>query len=265
MLPLPFPAINPEINCVLSYGPEGWNWHSARRPYVNLWVALHGRGTMRIDGTDHPIAPAAAFFLNPEERIYAFHEPGEPVGNFSLHFVPLNADGSRWEDYDALRAAPPRSLQNWPRILHQWQLLRELHEIQDALCAQQIPVAALLLIQMIWRDLQAPPEGPLEALIRTQASRMLEHPARPWPVEELAREAGCTRAHYARCFAKVMRQPPNTYLIQLRTDAAANLLRDSTLSIKQIADALGYADAFFFCRQFKSRMGVSPRTYRQQR
>lgn len=265
MLPLPFTAISPNVNCVLNYGPEGWNWHSLSRRYVNLWVALRGKGTMQIDGVEYPLSPASVFFLKPDQQVHAWHEPGNPVGNFSLHFVPLNADGSLWEDYDKLRSVPIRSLQTWPRIVNQWYLLRELYEIGDELSAQQMPVVAMQLVQMIWRDLQESPEGPLEALIRTQANRMREYPARPWPVEELAREAGCTRAHYTRRFTRVMRLPPNTYLIQLRMEAAASLLRDSTLSVKQIADALGYADAFFFCRQFKSRMGVSPRTYRQQR
>lgn len=265
MRPLPFSRVSPEVKCVLNYGPEGWNWVSRSRSHVNLWVALRGRGTMEINGELHPIVPATVYFLRPQDDVHAWHEPHNPVSNFALHFVPLRADGSLWEDYDELLSLPARPLQTWPRIVDQWHLVRELDDIGDPLAGQQLPIAALQLVQMVWRDLQESPEGPLEALIRTQASRMREAPAQPWPVEQLAKDAGCTRAHYTRRFTRVMKLPPNAYLIQIRMEAAATLLRDSTLSIKQIADALGYADAFFFCRQFKGRMGISPRTYRQQR
>lgn len=265
MQPLPFPKISPEVTCVLNYGPEGWNWHSRARSYVNLWVALRGKGIMEINGQAHPIAPATAFFLRPYDSVHAWHEAGNPVSNFSLHFVPLKSSGRRWEDYDVLLGQPLRPLQTWPRIVNQWQLVRELWEMGDELAQQQLPIASLQLLQMVWRDLQESPEGPLEALIRVQASRMREAPAQGWPVEQLAREAGCSRAHYTRRFTRVMKLPPNAYLIQTRMETAASLLRDSTLSIKQIADGLGYTDAFFFCRQFKSRMGISPRMYRLQR
>jgi transcriptional regulator GlxA family with amidase domain len=51
-------------------------------------------------------------------------------------------------------------------------------------------------------------------------------------------------------------------MIRRRIQRAATLLSESSLTISQIADAMGYRDVYFFSRQFKQKMGQSPRTYR---
>ncbi len=41
------------------------------------------------------------------------------------------------------------------------------------------------------------------------------------------------------------------------------MLLESNLTIREIADRIGYTDAFQFTRQFKAVIGVSPRVYRK--
>lgn len=53
-------------------------------------------------------------------------------------------------------------------------------------------------------------------------------------------------------------------MIEQRLQKAAQLLRTSELSIKEITDAVGYEHHSSFTRAFKHRFGLSPRFYRLQ-
>ncbi|MFD5004744.1 AraC family transcriptional regulator [Streptomyces mutabilis] len=87
-------------------------------------------------------------------------------------------------------------------------------------------------------------------------------PAEPWTVASLARQAGVSRALFAKRFTEVMGRPPLAYLTECRMADAEALLTDTDLSIAQIAKSVGYADAFGFSAAFKRHKGRSPSTFR---
>ena len=56
-----------------------------------------------------------------------------------------------------------------------------------------------------------------------------------WPVRRLARVSGVSEAHFARSFKEAFGVPPHRYLLTRRLERAAALLRDTDLSITEIA------------------------------
>jgi len=100
-----------------------------------------------------------------------------------------------------------------------------------------------------------------EAIARTVAF-IREQPEANTPVQDLARRAGYSLDHYSRIFHQVTGETPKDYMIRARLERAATLLRESSQTIGQIADALGYRDAGFFSRQFKQKLGFSPARFR---
>ncbi len=88
--------------------------------------------------------------------------------------------------------------------------------------------------------------------------------AEPIGLEELARMAHQSRRNFVRAFHAAMGSPPIAYLIQLRINRAADLLRRSDQSITDIAFAVGFSESNYFTRQFHKILGVTPRAYRQQ-
>ncbi|MEV0085187.1 helix-turn-helix transcriptional regulator [Saccharopolyspora sp. NPDC050642] len=89
-------------------------------------------------------------------------------------------------------------------------------------------------------------------------------PEKPWTLAALAREAGVSRTTLAGRFAKLVGEPPLTYLTDWRMTLAADLLAESTDPVAAIAHRVGYADAFGFSAAFKRFHGVSPSKYRQE-
>jgi AraC-like DNA-binding protein len=87
--------------------------------------------------------------------------------------------------------------------------------------------------------------------------------ARPWTVESLGREAGLSRAAFARRFLALVGQPPLAYLTWWRMTRAAQLLRDSSATVGAIAHEVGYTSEFAFARAFKRSLGTAPGAYRR--
>jgi transcriptional regulator GlxA family with amidase domain len=78
----------------------------------------------------------------------------------------------------------------------------------------------------------------------------------------MAARVALSRAQFTRRFVAQMGMSPAQYLIQARVDRADQLLTETSMSVAQVAAALGYTDAPYFSRQYKQRTGRSPSTTR---
>ncbi len=81
-------------------------------------------------------------------------------------------------------------------------------------------------------------------------------------LDDAAREAGMSPAHFSRIFKKVMGLSYQEYLNSRRITKAKNLLRTSAQSVTEIAVSLGFADPTGFGRIFKKLTDQTPSAYR---
>jgi transcriptional regulator GlxA family with amidase domain len=79
-----------------------------------------------------------------------------------------------------------------------------------------------------------------------------------WPVERLARVSRVSKAHFARSFKDAFGLPPHRYLLTRRIERARTLLRDTELSITDIAFQTGWKSLGTFGRIFRDITGESP-------
>jgi transcriptional regulator GlxA family with amidase domain len=83
-----------------------------------------------------------------------------------------------------------------------------------------------------------------------------------WPVQRLAQVSGVSEAHFARSFKQAFGVPPHRYLLTRRIERAAALLRDTALSITEIAFQTGWESLGTFGRTFRDVTGESPSALR---
>lgn len=76
-------------------------------------------------------------------------------------------------------------------------------------------------------------------------------------VDEMAREAGLSPAHFARAFKQATGTSPHQYLVGLRLERARAALLQGT-AISEAALAFGFADQAHFSRAFAKRYGRTP-------
>jgi AraC-like DNA-binding protein len=82
-------------------------------------------------------------------------------------------------------------------------------------------------------------------------------------VNDLARAASASPAHFSRSFAKAFGTSPHRYLTSRRIERAKHLLDSTDDSILAIALAVGFESAASFSTAFGRVVGVSPRAYRR--
>jgi transcriptional regulator GlxA family with amidase domain len=85
-----------------------------------------------------------------------------------------------------------------------------------------------------------------------------------WPVPRLARVSGVSEAHFARSFKQAFGVPPHRYLLTRRVERAKALLRETDLSITEIAFQTGWASLGTFGRTFRDITGESPSAVRER-
>jgi AraC-like DNA-binding protein len=87
----------------------------------------------------------------------------------------------------------------------------------------------------------------------------LSGPAR-W--EKVARQLGLSSESFRKRFTRLAGQPPVRYRMERLIEHACALMRNPALRDRQIAEALGFCDEFYFSRRFKDITGLSPRQFR---
>ena len=85
----------------------------------------------------------------------------------------------------------------------------------------------------------------------------------PVTLSLLAEHTGMSVRSLNRHFRRATGQTPMQYLQQIRIDNAKDLLRETNLSITEVAASVGYNDGSYFTALFRKSISVTPREYRR--
>ncbi|HML45928.1 MAG TPA: AraC family transcriptional regulator [Clostridia bacterium] len=98
-------------------------------------------------------------------------------------------------------------------------------------------------------------------LIERLAKYMRGHLDGSLRFSDICRESGVSAATLKECFRRQMRIGPMAYYQRLRLEEARRLLRSGAYNVTETAAALGYPCVHAFSRQFKDKLGLSPKAY----
>ncbi len=301
VFPLPFREVRLVEPSFTYLTPGVWQWQPGAREHWNLWIAQRGVARVTIDGHLCAVQPWTALVIPPTAAVRGWQEPGTEGGlqNFSAHWVPVGGEPGRGSagaegavgavGEVGVAVGPGGSLVGQePPAWAQWaglvgpelpvvalqiqevdtaqaliQGLLRLSVYRDALAQQQADGLLLALLGLVWRERQVPWESPADAVILRQMERVRSGRDLFTDVETLAAEAGLSRVHYGRRFKRLAGCSPSAFLIGQRVERATKLLQETHWKLERVADAVGYADLYFFSRQFKSVTGLSPGAFRR--
>jgi AraC family transcriptional regulator len=89
------------------------------------------------------------------------------------------------------------------------------------------------------------------------------HLAQDIKLKELAQILNMSQFHFSRSFKKSMGSSPHQYLLQQRVEQAKKLLKQTKLSIVEIAIECGFNSHSHFGKQFRLSTGIAPKDYRR--
>ena len=91
-----------------------------------------------------------------------------------------------------------------------------------------------------------------------------DDPTCDWSLETLAAHVHANPDYLARTFSAVAGLPPMAYLRRRRLELATSLLANSEHPVGEVGNLVGWPDASYFTRRFRTEYGLSPSAYRSR-
>ena len=138
--------------------------------------------------------------------------------------------------------------------------LRRVAEAPDSLVAEAELKAILGRLIGGGRPLEARAEARtgVEGVIHEACAWLEANYHHPRAIGQLQDRCGLSANYLRDCFKRTVGMSARAYLTDLRMRAARYYLRESKRSVKQIALAVGYADALYFSRHYHAYWGTTP-------
>lgn len=241
-----------------------WDGRNRTGDHCVLQYTLNGRGEIETGGRKHTLGPGDAFLAD---------VPGN-------HIYRLPSDSPRWEVlYFELSHLALHLLQEWidingyifrieqgselERLL--WGTYREA--IEDSYldmyqCSRAAYSLAMSLASHLVTLANSIPLPPFVERCKTFIDSNLH---RSIGLQDMAEVSGCSKYHLTREFELKMGLSPGRYLTRMRLEKAAALLLEPTnLTLEQVAEQSGYANANYFGKVFRKYTGMAPGEFRKE-
>lgn len=222
---------------------------------------------IRLDGAVHSVGQDDMVFVRPRQE----HESIGDAGT-AYELVEIRVGVSRREAENLIPAFRP--------VIHARNtaaFVPSLERVVTAYLVDPFPgnwLARVRLVEMMMLLAREPdpvlPAGndqPATATalrIRRAVDFIGLHYAEPIRVETLAELTGWSVSHFASTFTRVMQASPLEFLIQRRLHHARDLLRHTSLPVKEIAGLCGFSSPEYFVRVFAQREGMPPGRFRRR-
>ena len=240
-------------------------WGPARKMFFSLHYVLSGEGVLYQNGKEYPIGPKMGFLLMPSVTCKYTASETNPweyrwVG-FSgskawdiLQKCSINADNPVfYYDKDDFFPSMMERIYNASHTQYVSELL-------------MVGYLNLLLARLVleFRDTSNQDMDIGHEYVNSAIRYIHSHYTGRCTIEEIADTLKLNRSYLYKLFIKYQKMSPNQYITQLRVSMAADLLTSGNATISEIANMVGYGDAYYFSRVFKSEKNLSPSEYREQ-
>jgi AraC family transcriptional regulator, arabinose operon regulatory protein len=226
---------------------------------VVVLICTGGSGWCTIDGVDHPVQ-AGQVVLIPAGIPHSYgSKQDDPWTLWWLHL-----DGH--ELPELLRAIGPAPVRTLPELYRAVTLVEEIVQQMERDLSQASLFAAAAAAWHLLAVLSAGAETARSGggVIERAKDYLQSHIAERASVADLAAMARLSPSHFATLFRSQVGLPVLQYQTQLRMARARELLDTTDLPVAHIAASVGYPDAFYFSRQFRSVHGTTALRYRAQ-
>jgi len=225
-----------------SYGPI------MRKHYIFHYV-FEGMGTLHIDGKVYNIFPHQGFLIAP--NVLAYYE-ADYTNPWNYTWVHL--DGPKVSEYFT---ASNLTLEN-PVFIPSFQsndidnIMSQLlkNHSRELYCIGKVYELFDCILMQSTKKIQTPIDAKLNYLKKIIDYISIKY-SEPIHMNDIANACGLERSYMTRLFKEATNQTPFDYLCNYRMNKACQLLKETTVSIQNIAYAVGYGDTFAFWRIYR--------------
>ena len=260
-----------------------WNWKHVRSPFARLYYVTEGEAKVVIGSDVYQLTPHHLYFIPAFTEhscvcdavfshyyihIYEDHQHGP--GILDDWAFPIEVDASPIDlelfrqlcainPFMKLPASNPQSYDNHPTLISniQLNLRRPFYD--------KVESRGILYILMSRFLKHASPKAEVrDYRIHHTLAYIRKHLDSRLDIDQLADNACMSKDHFIRIFKRETGETPNVYITKRKLEKAELALVTTDLSIKGVAELLGYDDYSYFNRLFKKNAGITPQQYREK-
>ncbi len=243
-------------------------WDNSRRsdcPHVVFQYTLQGRGVLEVDNEQYDVDAGKGFLLAIPYMNAKYYYPPDSDENWRFIYCCFSGGGA-WHLCRQITSKYGYVFNSAPDS----DLVRQMFSLKQFAGRA---ISAAVGADFVFRLLTSLVESK-NACQLNQAGNMLidrcvqyirDNLSEPINVSEAAARLNVSREHLTRLFSTYLNITPRRYIERQRIYAAMGLMRDSDMSIKEIAFQCGFASSGQFGRVFRRLMNDTPDEYRKRK
>ena len=239
-----------ELKSILKHTPSVKSWHVKDRVTHIVGIQLEGKMFHTVGERSITLSAGDVFFFNAKDD---FHATVKELGtSYTVHFT---TDQQIETESFAYHTSTPKEFTS---ILDGIEREASPKGI-DGNLALSLFYRLCFLIDEHMTQAYRPPDARVKAAEEYLRLHFTEKDALACAV----REASLSARRFGTLFKAQYGTTPGKYLTALRIAAAKKAIVSSELSVKQVAEACGFSDLYYFSKSFKKETGVSPTDFRR--
>jgi len=246
----------------------GGDWHSTphAHSYAELFYIVGGDGQFRIEDDLYPVRANQLVIVNPNVIHTEVSYDAHP-----LEYIVLGIEGL---ELSVTQNAASRfcilDYQGSGDVLTCMRhILRETESRQtgyELVCQAYMEILIIRVTRSTSLSVAATAALPMASRQCAAIRHYIDaHYKEPLDLDTLAGEAHVSKYYLAHAFKREYGISPINYLIGRRIEESRYLLRETDLSLSQIARLLGFSSASYFSQSFRRAEGMTPMDYRKTR
>lgn len=247
------------------------SWGPKLRPQYHVHFVLEGCGFLEIEDSTYYLKRGDIFLIPPNTMAHYQADASDP-----WHYAFVSFVGNKVEKYVHQAGFTPQTFIRkcyFPPEKFS-ALIYEMLETHQLTLTNELKRTGLLfqLFALLTESYQSANTTPNSVHYDYSSKAYLEHALqfiqfnynRNIQVADIANYIGITRSYLFNIFKQNLNMAPKEYLLHCRMDKAKQLLAESSDTISDIAQYIGYNDPFTFSRMFHNMTGMSPSEYRRR-
>ncbi|HPZ00001.1 MAG TPA: AraC family transcriptional regulator [Clostridiales bacterium] len=249
------------------------HWHDD----IELIAVLSGEMQYNVNGKVLLLKENEGIFVNARQLHFGFSDEKEECDFICvlLHPILLCASEAYERDFvlPIIRNQTAPYLKLSKKILWQKEILEETERMYLIRDEKAAPLKVQSAFLDIWLRLyeNIPPEVRPKlqntdlSILKNMISYIRQNHNTRITLADIAAAGAVGQSKCCKLFAKYIYQTPNGYLTQYRLDKSTALLKDTDMSITEIAHAVGFGSGSYYAETFRVRFGKSPSAYRKSK